>query len=235
MKNSPKKLIIALSITCSAILILVLSITIFIPLIRYNMGMNAYERQNYSEAIEMFDKSNNFNQCLTSDAYYSSIYHHAINHETESILLSYQFYRKLPENYLDTATRMQEIEPYVKWCRKYGNGERAEFATGYSCSLADVVEIRVFRDGDLFKWGIYCVSDTFKESGAQIINTFGIATENGLETILFDAKDTDTTKNAHYKYHVENDGEHLISEGTWDSKTKKDTSFIDFYTYTRID
>lgn len=235
MKNSSKKTIVLLSITGLAILILVLSITVFIPFIRYNMGTSAYERQNYSEAIRMFDKSNNFNQCLTSDAYYSSIYHHAINLENESILLSYQYYQKLPKNYLDSEARIQEIEPYIKWCRQYGNGQRAEFATGFGSVLADVVEIRVFRDGKSFKWGIYCVSSSFKESGTQLVNELGIATENWLETIVVDREDSDTVENSHHEYYIENNGKNLISTGTWDSKANKDKSFVDYYTYTRID
>ena len=225
---------IAIVVCAMIILLSILSATIFIPAARYFMAINALKECNYSEAIELFEKSRNFKKCQTSEEYFSAVYNYAIELEGKSILMAYKYYGMLPNGFRDAAERANVIQPYLKWCHVYGNGEKASFANGWGSSLTDLVEIRVFKVGDVYKWGVFCASDRYDsiENGEVIVDKYGCATESNLEAITYRDKDTETTKDSNGMIYIEDNGKKLISTEQWSGKGGK---FIDHYTYYRLD
>ena len=134
----------------------------------------------------------------------------------------------LPNGFGDSATRMEGIQPYLKWCHVYGNGERSSFANGFGCYVADTMEIRVFRSGNSFRWGIFCISDSYHPVGEAVVDQYGYATEYELGTISYRKNDMDY----HAEIYIENDGEKLISQAFWRGRAE---DFFDYYTYFKVD
>ena len=218
-----KQIKIAAVITAIAsVVLIVLTFTIVVPSIRYNNAIKAYESGNYENAVELFKKSNNFKDCEKSDMYYRSLYEYGQQLESSSILLAYEAYTKLPDGYEDVAQKIEVITPYLKWCTQYSNPLRSSDSNGFGISdkSADIVEIRIFKQYNEYKWAVYCVSDELSsyQPGNKISND-GIATKEGLTPIVekeygqFYNNSTTLT----ITYSISNDGNNLIIKGEWEN------------------
>ena len=220
-KRKKQKKIAAIVITIASIIFIILTFTVFIPSTRYNNAIKSYETGNYKNAVVMFEKSNNFKDCEKSDIYYKSLYEYGQQLENTSILLAYETYSKLPDGYENVTQRIEMITPYLKWCNQYCNPVRSSDSNGYGISdkSADIVEIRIFKQNNEYRWAIYCVSDELSSySPGNKISTNGIVTKEGLEPIV----EKEYGKFVHnttltITYSLSNNGNNLIIKGVWEN------------------
>jgi hypothetical protein len=233
IKAAKRRKIIAL-VSVAVIIVCIgmvfLSIYVIKPASIVNKANQAYASGDYKSAVELFETSSNYKDCLLSEAYFDSVYHYAIQLENTSIAESVLNYRKLPSGYSDVASRLNEITPYLKWCRVYGDLEKPIRA--FRPIYCDEVETRVFRKGDDFCWQLYIYSDDTYTAGRQLFSTYPIVSlADGLSNTSYNEESSDGYAKDSYSISFSSDFNKLYVHLTCKAGTYEPWSDSGSYSY----